>query len=80
MFIKTKKENEYVVLKLNENKKITIKYKGTIRVKQVENHVEQPKNYQNFQTYLCNAILISCRSRKIVLNDVHVLDFFLKII
>jgi hypothetical protein len=60
MLIKIKNQNEYMVLKLNENKKIIIKYKGGITVKQVENHVERPKNYQFFQTYLCNATFMSC--------------------
>jgi hypothetical protein len=34
--------------------------KGLITVKQAKNHVKRLKNYQVFQTYLCNATLMSC--------------------
>jgi hypothetical protein len=33
---------------------------GVIIVKRAKNHGKQLKNYQFFQTYVCNAILMSC--------------------
>jgi hypothetical protein len=47
-----------------------IMYLGGI-VKWVKNHVGLLKNYQLFQTYLCNATLMSCGSKKFVLNDLY---------
>jgi hypothetical protein len=42
---------------------------GAITIKQAKNHVGQKKNYQKNLTYLCNVTLMSCSSRKFVLND-----------
>ncbi len=53
-------------------KNVTIvDYMGAIIVKQAKNDVGWTKNYQFFQTYLCNATLMSCSSRKFVLNDLY---------
>jgi hypothetical protein len=38
-------------------------------VKQAKNHAKQFKNYQFCHTCLCKAILMSCCSKKFLLND-----------
>jgi hypothetical protein len=48
-----------------------LKNMGVITIKQVKNHVKQLKICQFFQTYLCNATLMSFWSRKFVLNDLY---------
>jgi hypothetical protein len=46
-------------------------YVGAMVVKQAKIHVGWLKNYQFCQAYLCIATLMSCWSRKFVLNDLY---------
>jgi len=46
-------------------------WKGAIIVKQTKNHIGWLKNYPFFKKNLCNATLMSCWSRKFVLNDLY---------
>jgi len=51
---------------------------GVVIAKWTKYHVKWLKNYQFFQTYLCNATLMSCWSSKFVLNDLYELKNFSK--
>ncbi len=48
-----------------------IKVVGVIIFKWAKNHVGQSKNCQLCHTYFCNATLMLCWSKKLVLNDLY---------